>query len=141
MKKLLLATTAFLLMLGSADAGPQSKRKSHKKTIKAKAKRTYYVNGPEGNTPTDETRPSAYKGDKVPENDGVKKNKERNMNYAIKQDSTGGEICFKSLEDIEKEHIKKVLTYTDNKTKAAEILGISRANLWRKLKEIENEKE
>jgi DNA-binding NtrC family response regulator len=40
-----------------------------------------------------------------------------------------------SLEEIEKEHIKRILDYTKmNKTKAAELLGISRVNLIAKVK-------
>lgn len=40
-----------------------------------------------------------------------------------------------SLEDVEKAHIRKVLSFTNYKlTKAAQILGLSRTTLWRKLK-------
>ncbi len=40
-----------------------------------------------------------------------------------------------SLEDIEKKHIKRILDFTNmNKTKAAELLGISRVNLIAKIK-------
>ncbi len=40
-----------------------------------------------------------------------------------------------SLEELEKEHIRKVMAYTrGNKNEAANILGISRTSLWRKLK-------
>jgi DNA-binding NtrC family response regulator len=43
-----------------------------------------------------------------------------------------------SLEDMEKEHIRKVLIFTgNNKTKAASILGISRVNLNAKIKKYE----
>ena len=42
---------------------------------------------------------------------------------------------LKSLQDIEKEHIKKVLSFSHwNKTKASKILGISRVNLIAKVK-------
>ena len=42
---------------------------------------------------------------------------------------------LKSLQEIEKEHIKKVLSFSHwNKTKAAKILGISRVNLIAKVK-------
>lgn len=45
------------------------------------------------------------------------------------------EIVPHSLNEIEKEHISKVLEFTNhNKTKAAEILGISRVNLIAKIK-------
>ncbi len=60
-------------------------KKTTRKSTHHKAKPTYYVNGDgtysTGSKATDANRPSAYKGDKVPENDGVKKNKERNLNY------------------------------------------------------------
>ncbi|MEJ5300414.1 MAG: sigma-54 dependent transcriptional regulator [Thermodesulforhabdaceae bacterium] len=40
-----------------------------------------------------------------------------------------------SLEEIEKEHIRKVLSFTNHQLgKAAKILGLSRTTLWRKLK-------
>lgn len=43
-----------------------------------------------------------------------------------------------TLEEIEKEHIKKILEYTNqNRTKASEILGISRVNLISKIKKYE----
>ncbi|MCX5806639.1 MAG: sigma-54 dependent transcriptional regulator [Proteobacteria bacterium] len=46
-----------------------------------------------------------------------------------------GEIQLKALIDVEKEHIRKILQYTGgNKTKAAQILGISRINLISKAK-------
>ncbi|GAB4277938.1 MAG: sigma-54 dependent transcriptional regulator [Marinilabiliales bacterium] len=45
-----------------------------------------------------------------------------------------------SLQELEKEHIRKILAYTNNnKTKAAEILGISRVNLIAKIKKYEIE--
>ena len=44
---------------------------------------------------------------------------------------------FLSLAELEKRHILEVLEATgDNKSKAVEILGISRAALWRKLKQF-----
>lgn len=44
---------------------------------------------------------------------------------------------FLSLEEMEKEHILKAIEITQgNRSKAAEILGISRAALWRKLKPL-----
>ena len=46
-----------------------------------------------------------------------------------------GECRPQSLQEIEKIHIKKVLTFTNgNRTKAADILGISRVNLLAKIK-------
>ncbi|MFO7910918.1 MAG: sigma-54 dependent transcriptional regulator [Desulfotignum sp.] len=51
------------------------------------------------------------------------------------KDSTG--TPFLSLNEMEQQHILNALKITDgNKTKAAEILGISRAALWRKLRII-----
>ena len=41
----------------------------------------------------------------------------------------------RNLQEVEKEHIRKVLEYTrNNKTNAAKILGISRVNLIAKIK-------
>lgn len=56
--------------------------------------------------------------------------------YSIKTTgSTGNELC--SLEELEKEHIQKVLSQLDwNKTKAAEVLGISVRNLYRKIEQF-----
>ena len=55
-------------------------------------------------------------------------------NYNLSNE-INGEYAPSSLQDIEKEHIKKVLAYTNNnKTKAAEILGISRVGLISKIK-------
>ncbi len=80
MKKTLLTLTALVLIVASADA--KGVKKTHRK-----AKPTYYVKG-DGTyskrghgAQTDATRPSPYKGDRVPENDGQKKNKERNLRY------------------------------------------------------------
>ncbi len=45
-----------------------------------------------------------------------------------------------TLNEVEKQHIKKVLEFTNNnKTKAAEILDISRVNLIAKIKKYELE--
>lgn len=96
MKKLLLATTALLLLCSAADA--KGKKTSRKATHhKAKAKPTYYVNGDGtySNSPnaaaSDAKRPSPYKGQNVPENDGQKKNKERNLNYNNGQSMPGSD--------------------------------------------------
>ena len=77
MKNIILAIAALTLLQTSALA--QGSRRHHKK-YRGHHKTTYYY---DRNRPvqTDATRPSAYKGDKVPENDGVKKNKQRNLNY------------------------------------------------------------
>jgi DNA-binding NtrC family response regulator len=54
---------------------------------------------------------------------------------AVLADTGSVELPLKTLEDVEKDHIKKILNYTDNnKTKAAQILGISRVNLIAKVK-------
>jgi two-component system, NtrC family, response regulator len=54
---------------------------------------------------------------------------------AVLADTGPVELPLKTLEDVEKDHIKKILNYTDNnKTKAAQILGISRVNLIAKVK-------
>lgn len=54
---------------------------------------------------------------------------------AVLADTGSVELPLKTLEDVEKDHIKKILNYTDNnKTKAAQILGISRVNLIAKAK-------
>jgi len=50
-----------------------------------------------------------------------------------------GEV-LKSLQEVEKEHIRKVLEHTgNNKTVAARILGISRVSLIAKVKKYELE--
>ncbi|MFZ2196353.1 MAG: sigma-54-dependent Fis family transcriptional regulator [Thermodesulfovibrionales bacterium] len=47
-----------------------------------------------------------------------------------------------SLEEIEKEHIAKVLAFTKGEIKrAAELLGINPTTLWRKLKKMDNKKD
>ncbi len=93
MKKLLLATTALLFLCSAADAkGKKTTRKATHKT-----KPTYYVNGDGtySNSPnataSDAKRPSPYKGQNVPENDGQKKNKERNLNYNNGQPMPGSD--------------------------------------------------
>jgi two-component system NtrC family response regulator len=44
---------------------------------------------------------------------------------------------FQSLQEIEREHILKVLDYVNgHKTKAAKILGIGRKTLYRKIQEL-----
>lgn len=86
MKHTLLILAAFLLILPTADAQKNtSKQTKHKKTS---SKPTYYYNSdgtlsdkPQKTQTPDSKRPSAYKGDDVPANDGQKKNQQRNMNY------------------------------------------------------------
>lgn len=42
---------------------------------------------------------------------------------------------FPTLQELERDYIKKVLSHAgNNRTRAAEILGIDRVSLWRKLK-------
>ena len=49
-----------------------------------------------------------------------------------------GDFLPSTLQEMEKKHIKKVLEFTNNnKTKASEILGISRVNLIAKIKKYE----
>ena len=49
---------------------------------------------------------------------------------------------FLTLNEIEQNHILKAIEFTKgNKTKACELLGISRGALWRKLKQINSQKE
>ena len=82
MKKTFLAIIALLVL--QIPAGAEAKKKSTHKKAHAKGKPTYYYNNSDGTLSqgkTDEQRPSAYKGDRVPENDGVKKNAQRNLNY------------------------------------------------------------
>ncbi|MFH1197280.1 MAG: sigma-54 dependent transcriptional regulator [bacterium] len=56
---------------------------------------------------------------------------ENNGNYAV----IDNDIIPPSLEEIEKTHIKRVLDFTNqNRTKASEILGITRVNLIAKIK-------
>jgi DNA-binding NtrC family response regulator len=56
-------------------------------------------------------------------------------------DPPGSDQPFPSLQEMEHQHILRALETTDgNKSRAAEILGISRAALWRKLRII-SEKE
>lgn len=83
MRKILLAVVALLML------APGTEAKTTKKVYKKKARRhtaakpTYYYNsdGTLSTTPADAQRPSPYNGDRVPENDGVKKNQQRNLNY------------------------------------------------------------
>ena len=76
MKKLLIAITTVMIVLGCGTADAATRR--HKKH---RAHKITYYNSNSRAVQTDATRPNAYHGDKVPENDGVKKNKQRNLNY------------------------------------------------------------
>ena len=50
-------------------------------------------------------------------------------------DAASSDFLLKTMQDVEKDHIKKILGYTGgNKTKASQILGISRVNLLSKVK-------
>jgi DNA-binding NtrC family response regulator len=62
-------------------------------------------------------------------------------NYVIENSVTGNggpvDVSLKSLEDVENEHIKKILAYTEgNRTRAAQILGISRISLLSRIKKF-----
>jgi two-component system response regulator AtoC len=57
-----------------------------------------------------------------------------------KSDRTPNTGSFSTLAELEKRYILEVLESTrGNKSKTAEILGISRAALWRKLKQFKKE--
>lgn len=46
---------------------------------------------------------------------------------------------FPTLLELEQEYVQKVLAHVaGNKSRAAEVLGIDRVSLWRKLKKLEN---
>jgi two-component system NtrC family response regulator len=50
------------------------------------------------------------------------------------------DIPLKSMADVEKDHIRKILGYTEgNKSKAAQVLGISRITLLSKVKKYKLE--
>jgi len=50
------------------------------------------------------------------------------------------DLRLRSLEDVERDHIKKIVSFTGgNKTKAAQILGISRISLLSKIKKYKLE--
>jgi DNA-binding NtrC family response regulator len=52
-------------------------------------------------------------------------------------DGNLSDTSLKSLEDVENEHIRKILAYTEgNRTKAAQILGISRISLLSRIKKF-----
>jgi transcriptional regulator with PAS, ATPase and Fis domain len=45
-----------------------------------------------------------------------------------------GDTALGSLEEMEKDHIQKVINNTDNLSKAAEVLGITRSTLYSKIR-------
>ena len=62
------------------------------------------------------------------------------LENTVVSDNSLGDVSLKSLEDVEKDHIRKILTYTGgNRTKASQILGISRINLLTKIKKYKLE--
>ncbi len=69
----------------------------------------------------------------------IKEGLEMTVGYPAKSEQaseTGVEVAQESLEDLEKEHIRKVLIQVGrNRRKAAKILGIGERTLYRKLKE------
>ena len=49
------------------------------------------------------------------------------------------EGIFPTLLEVEQEYVQRVLAHVDgNKSRAAQVLGIDRVSLWRKLKRLEN---
>ena len=55
-------------------------------------------------------------------------------------DNNMGDVSLKSLEDVENDHIRKVLAYTGgNRTKASQVLGISRISLLSKIRKYKLE--
>jgi len=62
------------------------------------------------------------------------------LENTVLSDNSLGDVSLKSLEDVEKDHIRKILTYTSgNRTKASQILGISRINLLTKIRKYKLE--
>jgi DNA-binding NtrC family response regulator len=54
--------------------------------------------------------------------------------------ATGGGAAIKTLEELEREHIEKALEHTGgNRALAAQLLGIDRVSLWRKLRRYNDE--
>jgi NtrC-family two-component system response regulator AlgB len=44
-------------------------------------------------------------------------------------------VELKTLEDVEREHIERILSFEQNQENAAKILGITTVTLWRKRKQ------
>jgi DNA-binding NtrC family response regulator len=62
------------------------------------------------------------------------------LENAVADDNGMGDISLKSLEEVEKEHIRKILAHTNsNRTKAAQILGISRISLLSRIRKYKLE--
>ncbi len=62
------------------------------------------------------------------------------LDHAGAGDESIGDLSLKTLQDVEKDHIQKILRATGgNKTKAAKILGISRIGLISKIKKLQIE--
>jgi transcriptional regulator with PAS, ATPase and Fis domain len=75
----------------------------------------------------------------VCEEDELRKNHLPERFVQVKKPAEKAREELLTLADMEKKHIVKVLKFTKgNKSEAARILGINRASLWRKLKEIED---
>lgn len=84
MNRLILLLGALMILTASADASVKKRKTVHRKhtTRHAPARRTSHARNTSYRfRQTDAGRPSPYKGDNVPENDGQRKNKQRNMNY------------------------------------------------------------
>jgi two-component system NtrC family response regulator len=59
------------------------------------------------------------------------------LDLVVTLDQGSSDQPFQTLQEIEREHISKVLSYVEgHKTKAAEILGIGRKTLYRKIQEL-----
>jgi hypothetical protein len=77
-----------LILATSADAAVKKRKASHHKrsTRHSPARGAYSGRNTSYKfKQTDAGRPSPYKGDNVPENDGQQKNKTRNLNYGNSQ--------------------------------------------------------
>jgi DNA-binding NtrC family response regulator len=62
------------------------------------------------------------------------------LENTVMSDNLHGDLALKSLEEVEKDHIGKILAYAvGNRTKASQILGISRINLLAKIKKYKLE--
>ncbi len=75
------------------------------------------------------------------ETDKIKKEHLPKRFYEKSSSAIDNSKTFLTLAELEKQYIQEVLAHTKgNKSKAARVLGINRASLWRKLKEIKKEK-
>jgi len=73
---LMLLTVCFLIQ---TDADAQSRKKNNYRKSHARRHHTYYRTH-NTSMKSDDVRPSPYKGDNTPSNDGPKKNQTRNLN-------------------------------------------------------------